>query len=73
MSAIVIGMDGGGTKTRAIVADAQGKWIADVVGPGSAVRPGQHEHSADVIAETLRDALASCDMTHVRPRVLCVG
>ena len=73
MSAIVVGIDGGGSKTRAIVADEQGKWIADVVGPGSAVRPGRHEHSADVVAEVVRDALASCDMTHVRPRVLCVG
>jgi glucosamine kinase len=73
MSAIVIGLDGGGSKTRAVVADAQGKWIADVVGPGSAVRPGQHEHSADVVAATVHDALASCDMTHVRPRVICVG
>ena len=73
MSSIVIGIDGGGTKTRAIVADAAGKWIADVVGPGSAVRPGQAEHSAEVIEQTVRDALASCEMTHVRPRVLCVG
>ncbi len=73
MSAIVIGIDGGGTKTRAIVADAEGKWIADVVGPASAVRPGKADHSADVIAQTVQDALASCEMTHVRPRVLCVG
>ena len=70
---IVIGIDGGGTKTRAIVADADGKWIADVVGPASAVRPGKAEHSADVIAQTVQDALASCGMTHVRPRVLCIG
>jgi glucosamine kinase len=73
VSAIVIGIDGGGTKTRAIVADADGKWIADVVGPASAVRPGKADHSADVIAQTVADALASCEMTHVRPRVLCVG
>lgn len=73
MSSIVIGIDGGGTKTRAIVADADGKWIADVVGPASAVRPGKADHSADVIAQTVADALASCEMTHVRPRVLCVG
>jgi glucosamine kinase len=73
VSHVVIGMDGGGTKTRAIVADAQGKWIADVVGPGSAVRPEQHEKAADAVAETLRDALAACDMSHVRPKVLCVG
>jgi glucosamine kinase len=44
-----------------------------VVGPASAVRPGGAEHSADIIAATVRDALASCEMTHVVPRVLCVG
>jgi glucosamine kinase len=48
---IVIGIDGGGSKTRAMVADEHGGKIADVV----------------------RDALASCEMTHVMPRVLCVG
>jgi glucosamine kinase len=37
------------------------------------VRPGLAEHSADVIAAAVRDALASCEMTHVVPRVLCVG
>jgi glucosamine kinase len=73
MTAIVIGIDGGGTKTRAIVADERGRWIADVVGAGSAVRPGQADRSAQVIADTVRDALASCEMTHVRPKVLCVG
>ena len=37
------------------------------------MRPGQAEHSADVIATALVDALASCEMTHVVPKVLCVG
>src|ERR671916_3179556 len=73
MTSIVIGIDGGGTKTRAVVADERGRWIADVVGPGSAVRPGQVERSAQVITDVVRDALASCEMTHVRPKVLCVG
>src|ERR687884_114916 len=73
MTAIVIGIDGGGTKTRAVVADERGRWIADVVGPGSAVRPGQAERSAQIIADVVRDALASCEMTHVRPKVVCVG
>jgi glucosamine kinase len=70
---IVIGIDGGGSKTRAMVADEQGQQIADVEGPASAVRPGQAEASADVIAAVARDALAACDMTHVVPRVVCVG
>jgi len=70
---IVIGIDGGGSKTRAMVADEHGGMIGDVVGPPSAVRPGRAEQSAAVIADVVRDALASCEMTHVMPRVLCVG
>ena len=73
MTFIVIGVDGGGTKTRVIVADELGNQLAEVVGPGSAVRPGEAEHSADVIAAALADALAACEMTHVVPKVLCVG
>ena len=73
MTLIVIGIDGGGSKTRAMVADEHGGMIGDVVGPPSAVRPGRVEESAAVIAEVVRDALASCEMTHVVPRVLCVG
>ncbi|MEP6492822.1 MAG: BadF/BadG/BcrA/BcrD ATPase family protein [bacterium] len=73
MTFIVIGIDGGGSKTHAVVADDQGQTIAEMVGPGSAVRPGQADHSANVIADVVRDALASCEMTHVTPRALCVG
>jgi glucosamine kinase len=73
VSAIVIGVDGGGSKTRAVVADERGAEISSVEGPGSAVRPGQHDHSADVIAATVRDALASANMEHVTPKVVCVG
>ena len=73
MSAIVVGVDGGGSRTRVLVADEQGREIVSVEGGGSAVRPGQAEHSADVIAALVRDALASSDMRHVVPKVLCVG
>ena len=73
MTLIVVGIDGGGSKTRVIVADEHGTQLGEVVGPASAVRPGQAEHSADVITATVRDALASCEMTHVVPKVLCVG
>jgi glucosamine kinase len=40
MAFIVIGIDGGGSKTHVIVADEQGKTIGEVTGPASAVRPG---------------------------------
>jgi glucosamine kinase len=73
MTFIVIGIDGGGSKTHAIVADEQGKTIAETVGPASAVRPGQAAHSAEVIADVVKDALASCEMTHVTPRVVSIG
>jgi len=73
MTFIVVGIDGGGSKTHAMVADEQGRTIAETVGPGSAVRPGRAEESANVITEVVRDALASCEMTHVTPRALCVG
>lgn len=73
MTFIVVGVDGGGSKTRVLVADETGAQLGEVVGPASAVRPGQAERSADVIAATVHDALASCEMTHVMPRVLCVG
>ncbi len=73
MSTIVVGIDGGGSRTRAIVADETGEQLGSAEGPGSAVRPGEAERSADVIETVLRDALASCAMTHVTPKVLCVG
>ncbi|HET9013372.1 MAG TPA: BadF/BadG/BcrA/BcrD ATPase family protein [Gemmatimonadaceae bacterium] len=73
MTFIVIGVDGGGSKTRAIVANEHGTQLGEVVGPASAVKPGQAEASAEVIAATVRDALASCEMTHVVPKVVCIG
>ncbi len=73
MTMIVVGVDGGGTSTRARVADERGNEVVTVVGPGSAVRPGGAERSAEVIAATVRDALASAGMEHVVPKVLCVG
>jgi glucosamine kinase len=70
---IVIGVDGGGSKTRVIVADDRGTEVVSVEGGGCAVRPGQAESSAEVIAAVVRDALAAADMPHVVPKVLCAG
>ena len=73
MTLIVVGVDGGGSKTRVMVADETGAPITTVDAPASAVRPGEAERSADVIAAAVQDALASASMTHVVPKVLCVG
>jgi glucosamine kinase len=73
VSSIVVGVDGGGTKTRIWVADERGQQLGSADAPGSAVRPGEADRSADVIVAGTREALASCEMTHVLPKVLCVG
>lgn len=73
MTFIVAGVDGGGSKTRVIIADESGTNLGEATGPGSAVRPGTAEQSAATIASTLADALASCGMSDVVPKMLCVG
>jgi glucosamine kinase len=73
MESFVIGIDGGGTKTRAILADERGTQIAEAVGAGSAVRPQEVERSAGVIAGVVRDVVEAADKADMRPRVLCVG
>ena len=73
MTPIVVGVDGGGSKTRVLVADERGEPLGGCDGPGSAVRPGAVEHSAEVIAGSVRDALAVAGLEGQRPAVLCVG
>ena len=73
MTQIVIGIDGGGSKTHAIVADETGNSLGEATGHGSAVKPGEEEASADVIAQAVQDALEKAKMTDVTPRVVCVG
>ena len=72
MTTLVIGIDGGGTKTTARVADAEGNALGETTGAPSVVRGGRVEESAVVI-----DAMARAAMTEAgvgeRPRVLCVG
>jgi glucosamine kinase len=73
MTQIVIGIDGGGSKTHAILADDAGATVSEAFGPGSAIIPGNADASADVIAGVVREALDTANMSHVTPRVLCVG
>jgi glucosamine kinase len=70
---IVVGVDGGATKTRVLVADDTGAELASVSGTASAVRPGAAEQSADVIERLVGEALAACDRDGEVPAALCVG
>ncbi len=74
MPDIVIGVDGGGSKTRVIVGTGEGEALATIDGPKSAVSPGQAAHSADVIAELVTQALSEIAQPGaVFPRVLYCG
>jgi len=75
MQSFIIGVDGGGTKTRALLCDERGERIAEAIGAGSAVRPQEIERSSGIIAGVVRDVIENADKTRGpdRPRVLCVG
>jgi len=73
MTDLVAGVDGGGSKTRVILADADGNNLSDVTGPGSAMAPGRGDFSGRVIAETARLALTEAGREGERLKTLVVG
>ena len=70
---LVAGVDGGGSKTRVILADGEGNHLADVVGAGSAMAPGRADHCAEVISGLVNQALAEASMEGQKLRTLVVG
>jgi glucosamine kinase len=73
MNMFVVGVDGGGTHTRVMVADDAGHVLGSADGAGSAVRPGAAAPSAEVIAAVVHDAIAKAGVQPTRARVLCAG
>jgi glucosamine kinase len=73
MQSFVVGVDGGGTKTRALVADERGNRLSEAIGPGSTVRAHEVERSAGIIADVVREAMESAGAGQQRAKVLCVG
>ena len=74
MNDIVIGVDGGGSKTRVMVGTADGEVLTTLDGPKSAVVPGEAARSAEVIGELVTRALAEVAQPGaVLPRVLYCG
>ena len=74
VSEILIGVDGGGSKTRVIVGTADGEELATIDGPGSAISLKGAEHSATVIADLVTRALGEIAQPGaVFPRVLYCG
>jgi glucosamine kinase len=74
VSEILIGVDGGGSKTRVIVGTADGEILTTLDGPRSAVTPGEASRSAGVIGDLVTRALAEIALPGaVLPRVLYCG
>lgn len=71
MAHLVVGVDGGGSKTQVLVAEGR-KELATLTGGPSAIRPGEALHSSEVIGALVRDALAVAERD-VKPRTLVVG
>ena len=72
MTNLVVGVDGGGSKTHVVVADGRGKELASLTGEASAVRPGDALHSAEVISRLVRECLAIAERED-RPKALVAG
>lgn len=73
---LVAGVDGGGSKTRTVVADETGRVLGTADGPASAVRagaPGGADYAADVVAAGVRDALAAAGLADARVQALVAG
>ena len=73
MTDILIGVDGGGSKTKVLVADETGWELAEAVGGRSAMGPGRADESAGVIAALVRQAISEAGAEAIRPRVLAAG
>jgi glucosamine kinase len=70
---LVVGVDGGGTKTRVLLADLDGRVLARIEGPATALVPGDERASADIIGALIREALESADRGDTRPAACVVG
>jgi glucosamine kinase len=72
-SPLVVGIDGGGTRTRVLLADAHGHELARLEGPGTALSPGQESVAADIIKSLISDVMQQAERGDTRPAVCVVG
>lgn len=68
----VVGIDGGGTRTRAVVLDATGRELARRDGPAGIVQPADPCGAAEAAADLTRAVLADAGVAG-RAAVLCCG
>src|SRR5436309_2400520 len=66
----VLGIDGGGTKTVWLLADAQGAIVAEGRGPGANLHTAGELAVEKVLHQVMEAAIGDRD---VRPAAICVG
>ncbi len=71
-STFVVGADGGGTGSRALVMDLQGAILGRAHGPPALIDPSNPEAAAEAIARTVRAALTEAEL-HPPARALWTG
>lgn len=72
-SPLVVGIDAGGTRTRVVIAEAEGRELARAEGPGSAIVPGDEAASAESMRAVVAEALVNADRADTRPAMCVVG
>ena len=60
---VLVGVDAGGSKTAAAIADGDLRILGRAEGPGAAMRPEGGSRSAAVIAELVREAAGRAGIT----------
>lgn len=73
MTRYICGIDGGGSKTHAIIARSDGTTVSEAEGPRSAVTPGYVRESADAMVATIAAAFAKLDEPRETLSTLVVG
>jgi glucosamine kinase len=70
---IVIGVDGGGTKTRLVVTDGSGSVLTSVTGGPSSITRDEVDPAADTIASLVAEGMTAAGLADESPSVLCAG
>ncbi len=70
---LVVGVDGGGSRTRVLLADANGTILARTEGAATALKPGHESDAAEIIKALIADVLSMADRAETRPAVCVVG
>lgn len=69
----ILGIDGGGTKTRLLMTDASGKLIVKSEGGSSNINAGGYDRVRQVLRELVSDAVKKADMAPSDCISLCMG